>query len=65
LRALYAYLLENRFIIPMAGCKMDFLGLSSLQVLGKLQKGDQEWEKMVPPQVVEIIKSRKFFGWKP
>jgi hypothetical protein len=65
LRALYAYLLENRFIIPMAGCKLDFLGLSSLQVLEKLQKGDSEWEKMVPSEVCEIIKSRKFFGWKP
>jgi hypothetical protein len=65
LRALYAYLLENRFIIPMAGCKLDFLGLSSLQVLEKLQKGDPEWEKMVPSEVCEIIKSRKFFGWRP
>ena len=63
-RALYEYLLENRFIVPMAGCNLDFLGISSLQVLEKIQHGDPSWEKMVPQQVAEIIKSRKFFGWK-
>ncbi|MEI7963388.1 MAG: TonB-dependent receptor [Verrucomicrobiota bacterium] len=64
LQALYTYLLENRFIVPMAGCKLDYLGLQSLQVLERLQKGDPSWEQMVPPQVAEIIKTRKFFGWK-
>jgi len=62
-QSLYSYLLQNRFIVPMAGCKLDYLGISSLQVLGKIQQGDQTWEKMVPPQVAEIIKSRRFFGW--
>jgi len=63
-QTLYTYLLENRFIVPMAGCKLDYLGLQSLQVLERLQKGDPSWEQMVPPQVAEIIKTRKFFGWK-
>ena len=65
LRALYSYLLQNRFLIPMAGCKLEFLGIASTDVLGKLQKGDPAWERMVPPEVAEIIKSRKFFDWKP
>jgi hypothetical protein len=64
LRALYAYLIENRFIVPMAGCKLDYLGIDSAKALTKLQKGDPEWEQMVPAKVAEIIKSRKFFGWK-
>lgn len=62
LRALYSYLLENRFIVPMAGCKLDYLGIDSQKVLTKLQQGDLDWEKMVPPQVAEIIRSRNFFG---
>jgi len=64
LRALYSFLLENRFIVPMAGCKLDYLGINSEKTLAKLQKGDPAWETMVPPEVAEIIKSRKFFGWK-
>lgn len=64
LRALYAYLLENRYVVPMAGCKLDYLGINSASTLAKLLAGDSEWEKMVPHEVAEIIKTRKFFGWK-
>ena len=64
LRMLYAYLLENRFIVPMAGCKLEYLGIDSAKTMAKLQAGDAAWEAMVPPKVVEIIKSRKFFGWR-
>lgn len=64
LRALYVYLLENRFIVPMAGCNLEYLGIDSAKTMAKLQAGDASWEGMVPPKVVEIIKSRKFFGWK-
>jgi hypothetical protein len=64
LRALYIYLLENRFIVPMAGCNLEYLGIDSAKTMAKLQAGDASWEAMVPPKVVEIIKSRKFFGWK-
>jgi hypothetical protein len=64
LRALYSYLMENRFIIPMAGCKLDYLGIISMDVLARLERGDASWESMVPQQVAEIIKTRKFFGWK-
>ncbi|NBZ96013.1 MAG: TonB-dependent receptor [Proteobacteria bacterium] len=64
LRALYVYLLENRFIVPMAGCNLEYLGIDSAKTMVKLQAGDAAWEDMVPPKVVEIIKSRKFFGWK-
>ena len=64
LRALYSYLIENRFIIPMAGCKLDYLGIIAAQVLASLEQGDPSWETKVPPKVAEIIKSRKFFGWK-
>ena len=64
LHTLYAYLLENRYIVPMAGCKLEYLGINSEKTLAKLQSGDAAWEAMVPPEVAEIIKTRKFFGWK-
>ena len=64
LRALYSYLLENRFIVPMAGCKLEYLGIIAVKVLEDIQSGNPDWEKMVPQKVADIIKSRKFFGWK-
>ena len=63
LRALYSYLLENRFIVPMAGCKLEYLGIIASNVLGDIQSGNASWETMVPPKVSEIIKSRHFFGY--
>lgn len=64
-RLLYAFLLENRFIVPMAGCKLDYLGINSEKTLAKLQSGDPSWEEMVPPEVVKIIKERVLFNWSP
>jgi hypothetical protein len=64
LRALYSYLLENRFVVPMAGCNLEYLGIIATQVLASLQEGDPSWESMVPHEVASIIKTRKFFGWK-
>ena len=34
------------------------------QALAKLQTGDSGWEKMVPPEVTQIIKERGFFGYR-
>jgi len=33
-------------------------------VLAQLQSGDAAWEKAVPPEVAEVIKSRQFFGYR-
>ena len=63
LRLLYAFLLENRFIIPMEGCNLSNLGINSAKTMEKLQAGDPTWETMVPSRVAEIIRTRKFFGW--
>jgi hypothetical protein len=63
LRALYSFLLENRFIVPMAGCNLEYLGIIAAEVLTSLQTGDPSWETKVPAKVAEIIKERKFFGW--
>ena len=32
--------------------------------LAKLQSGDSGWERMVTPEVVQIIKEREFFGYR-
>ncbi len=65
LRYLYAYLLENEFIEPIQDYKGADLGIFPRDVLASIQRGDPKWETMVPEMVVQTIKDRKLFGYKP
>ena len=64
LRALFQYLIDNRYIEEIADYEPDYLQIYPPEVLAKLQSGDPEWERMVPPEVVQIIKEREFFGYR-
>src|SRR5436853_3105676 len=64
LRSLYQYLIDNRHIEEIADYQKDFLRIYPPAVLAKLKAGDESWEKMVPPEVVQIIKEREFFGYR-
>jgi len=44
--------------------KLISIGKNPPAVLAKLKAGDESWEKMVPPEVVQIIKEREFFGYR-
>lgn len=59
---LYRHLLENRFIRPMEGVHLDYLGISSSDVLAKIRRGEAAWRTMVPPEVAGIITERRLFG---
>lgn len=59
---LYSHLLENRFIEGIADYHADYLPIRSADVLSLIRKGDPSWEKMVPPAVADIIRSRRLFG---
>ena len=65
LQSLYRYLIENEFIQEITDYNPDYLRIHPPEVLAKLQSGDLGWEKMVPPEVMKIIKSRQFFGYRP
>jgi hypothetical protein len=62
LRSLFRYLVENQFIREITEYNPDYLRIYAPTALAKLQSGDGEWERMVPPEVMEIIKTRGFFG---
>ena len=62
LRHLYAYLLENQFILGLRDYDERFLSIFSRDALAKIKAGDPAWEEMVPPQVARIIKERKLLG---
>lgn len=64
LKHLYAHLLENRFIEGIRHFNADALRIRSQDILDKIKAGDASWEKLVPPQIVEIIKREQLFGYR-
>jgi len=63
LRHLYAYLIENLFVQGLRGYDDNCLPIFSRDVLERIRKGDNSWEENVPPQVGNLIKERKLFGY--
>lgn len=64
LRSLFQYLIDNRHIADIGDYRKEFLRIYPPAVLAKLKAGDESWEKMVPPEVAQIIKEREFFGYR-
>jgi hypothetical protein len=64
LRSLFQYLIDNKRIAEITDYNAEYLGIYPPAALAKLQTGDEGWEKMVPPEVVKIIKEREFFGYR-
>jgi hypothetical protein len=65
LRHLFAHLVENRFVENIRRYNPDCLAVYSGDVLKQIQSGDAAWEKLVPPPIVEVIKTKRLFGWQP
>ena len=64
LRHLYAHLLENGNIVSIEDYNPEYLSFFPPYVLSKIQSGDPSWESDVPPEIVELIKRGKMFGWR-
>lgn len=64
LRHLYLHLVQNRFVEDIREHKREYLSAYAGDVLKQIQSGDDSWEKLVPPPIVEAIKAKKLFGWK-
>jgi hypothetical protein len=65
LRSLFQYLIDNQYIEEITDYHREYLRIFPPDALAKLQSGDTGWERMVPPEVVKIIKEREFFGYRP
>jgi len=63
LQNLYAYLLENRFIEPLAGFQEAHMHIFSRDVLRKIAAQDPTWEEMVPTPVATLIKARGYYDY--
>jgi hypothetical protein len=64
LRHLYAHLVENKFIENITHYNADALKIYSGEVLAKIHSGDESLTKLIPPQIFEVIKAKKLFGWR-
>jgi hypothetical protein len=63
LRHLFAHLVENRFVENIRNYNPDYLKIYASDVLAKIKAGDVSWEKLVPPPIAQVIKTKGLFGW--
>jgi hypothetical protein len=63
LRHLYAHLVENKFIESITSYDANALKIYSGEVLAKIHSGDEALAQLIPPQIFEVIKAKKLFGW--
>jgi hypothetical protein len=64
LRKLYGYLAERGHIKQLENVNRAYLHIFSRDALRKIRVGDRSWEEMVPREVAEVIKSRRFLGYR-
>ena len=64
LRHLYRYLVENGYIQSIREFDAGELHVTPGDVLAGIQSGDPNWESLVPPQAVELIKRKGLFGYR-
>jgi len=64
LRHLYAHLVENKFIENIPIFTTAHLKIYSGEVLAKIHSGDEALAQLIPPQIFEVIKAKKLFGWR-
>jgi hypothetical protein len=63
LKPLHQYLLVNHLIEDLDGINTDYLKIHYSDLLKSIRSGDAEWETMVPPEVAQLIKDGKLFGY--
>jgi len=63
LRHLYQHLVDNQFVVNIDNYNPDALKIYSGEVLAKIHSGDEALAKLIPPQIFEVIKAKKLFGW--
>lgn len=63
LRNLYRYLVERGRIKPLDNYDEKVLPIFSRDVLRRIKDNDPSWEDMVPSEIADVIKQRRFFGY--
>jgi hypothetical protein len=63
LMMLYGYLAGRGSFVDLDNHQPEFLSILSRDVLKKISDHDPSWQTMVPTEVAELIKKRRFFGY--
>ena len=63
LKHLYQHLVDNQSIVDITNYNAEALKIYSGDVLSRIHSGDESVSQLVPPAIVEVIKSKKLFGW--
>jgi hypothetical protein len=64
LRKLFGYLADNGYIRQLENVNRAYLHIFSRDALKKIRAGDSSWEEMVPAEVADVIKRRRFLGYR-
>ena len=64
IRHLYRYMVDRARIKQLTNFDESILDIFSRDVLQRIKDQNTSWENMVPPEVAEVIKRRRFFGYK-
>lgn len=64
LRNLFGHLVERGMVKQLEGVDEKVLGIFSRDVLKRISDGDPSWEEMVPEKIADVIKTRRFFGYR-
>ncbi len=64
LRDLFDYLRGRGMVKPLENVDESVLHIFSRDVLRRIKEGDPEWEAMVPAEIAEVIRRRRFFGYE-
>lgn len=65
LSKLYGYLVDKGNIVALDNYNPDYLEIYTRDVLEEIEQNQPEWEDKVPPEVVALIKERRYFGYVP
>jgi hypothetical protein len=61
---LFKHLIDNGHIEQIENVHREYMGIFSRAILAKIRDQDHSWEKMVPPEVANRIKTNCFFGYR-
>ncbi len=64
LHSLYCHLVERGRIKQLDNFDESVLHIFSRDVLRRIKEEDSTWETMVPPEIADVIKRRRFFGYR-
>lgn len=65
LQNLFGHLSERGMVKQITKFDRSLLHIFSRDVLRRIKAGDSEWETMVPAEIADVIKRRRYFGYQP